>query len=97
MNPLLSRYLRRAAVRKNLELRHKMTIEVRKYLDSKGFIEVETPLLIRISSPPSVLSSIVKGGVKAEFSTFNSDTMISISPVGIFLFLLKRSLTVPTI
>ena len=38
--------LRRAAVRKNLELRHKMTIEVRKYLDSKGFIEVETPLLI---------------------------------------------------
>ena len=38
--------LRRTAVRKNLELRHKMTIEVRKYLDSKGFIEVETPLLI---------------------------------------------------
>ena len=38
--------LRRNAVRKNLELRHKMTIEVRKYLDSKGFIEVETPLLI---------------------------------------------------
>ena len=38
--------LRRAAVRKNLELRHKMTIEVRKYLDRKGFIEVETPLLI---------------------------------------------------
>lgn len=38
--------LRRATVRKNLELRHKMTIEVRKYLDSKGFIEVETPLLI---------------------------------------------------
>ncbi|EJW99779.1 aspartate--tRNA ligase [gut metagenome] len=38
--------LRRNAVRKNLELRHKMTIEVRKYLDSKGFIEVETPILI---------------------------------------------------
>ena len=38
--------LRRNAVRKNLELRHKMTIEVRKYLDSQGFIEVETPLLI---------------------------------------------------
>ena len=38
--------LRRTTVRKNLELRHKMTIEVRKYLDSKGFIEVETPLLI---------------------------------------------------
>ena len=38
--------LRRSAVRKNLELRHKMTIEVRRYLDSKGFLEVETPILI---------------------------------------------------
>lgn len=38
--------LRRTAVRKNLELRHKMTIEVRKYLDSQGFIEVETPILV---------------------------------------------------
>ena len=38
--------LRRANVRSNLELRHKMTIEVRKYLDSQGFIEVETPVLI---------------------------------------------------
>ncbi len=38
--------LRRANVRSNLELRHKMTIAVRKYLDSKGFIEVETPILI---------------------------------------------------
>ena len=38
--------LRRNAVRKNLELRHKMTIEVRKYLDEQGFIEVETPILV---------------------------------------------------
>ena len=38
--------LRRAKVRSNLELRHKMTIEVRKYLDSQGFIEVETPILV---------------------------------------------------
>ena len=38
--------LRRACVRKNLELRHKMTMEVRRYLDSKGFLEIETPMLI---------------------------------------------------
>ena len=38
--------LRRENVRKNLELRHKMTMEVRRYLDSMNFIEVETPMLI---------------------------------------------------
>ena len=38
--------LRRAAVRKNLELRHRMTILIRNFLDNKNFIEVETPVLI---------------------------------------------------
>ncbi len=38
--------LRRNAVRANLELRHKMTLEVRKYLDGMGFLEVETPMLV---------------------------------------------------
>ena len=38
--------LRRSCVRKNLELRHKMTMEVRRYLDSLGFLEIETPMLI---------------------------------------------------
>ena len=38
--------LRRPVVRKNLELRHRMTMEVRRYLDSKGFLEIETPMLI---------------------------------------------------
>ena len=38
--------LRRPIVRKNLELRHKMTILIRNFLDSKQFIEVETPILI---------------------------------------------------
>ncbi len=38
--------LRRPSVRKNLELRHKMTMEVRRYLDSKGFLEIETPMLV---------------------------------------------------
>ncbi len=42
------RYLdiRRATVRRNLELRHRMTMEVRRYLDSKGFLEIETPMLV---------------------------------------------------
>ncbi|MBQ3771883.1 MAG: aspartate--tRNA ligase, partial [Bacteroidaceae bacterium] len=38
--------LRRSNVRANIELRHKMTMEVRRYLDSKGFLEIETPMLI---------------------------------------------------
>ena len=38
--------LRRPSVRKNLELRHRMTMEVRRYLDSKGFLEIETPMLV---------------------------------------------------
>ncbi len=38
--------LRRNNVRANLELRHKMTIEVRSYLDKLGFLEVETPVLV---------------------------------------------------
>ena len=38
--------LRRPAVRKNLELRHRMTILIRNFLDSHNFMEVETPILI---------------------------------------------------
>lgn len=38
--------LRRSAVRRNLELRHRMTILIRNFLDKLNFIEVETPILI---------------------------------------------------
>ena len=38
--------LRREAVRKNMELRHRMTILIRNFLDAADFMEVETPILI---------------------------------------------------
>ncbi|MFV0417561.1 MAG: aspartate--tRNA ligase [Dysgonomonas sp.] len=38
--------LRRTPVRKNLELRHKISFETRRYLDERQFLEVETPVLI---------------------------------------------------
>ena len=39
--------LRRSIVRKNLELRHRIAIETRNYLDKQQFLEVETPVLIK--------------------------------------------------
>lgn len=38
--------LRRNAVRRNIELRHRMTILIRNFLDAQQFMEVETPVLI---------------------------------------------------
>ena len=50
--------LRRPCVRKNLELRHKMAFEIRRYLDSKGFLEIETPILVK-STPEGARDFVV--------------------------------------
>jgi len=50
--------LRRSSVRANLELRHKMTIAVRQYLDQQNFLEVETPVMIK-STPEGARDFVV--------------------------------------
>lgn len=45
-------------MRKNLELRHKLAIEVRKYLDAIEFLEIETPYLIK-STPEGARDFVV--------------------------------------
>jgi len=50
--------LRRANVRRNFELRHRMAIEVRNYLSTQHFLEVETPVLIK-STPEGARDFVV--------------------------------------
>jgi aspartyl-tRNA synthetase len=50
--------LRRSPSRKALELRHKMALEVRNYMDKEGFIEVETPVLMK-STPEGARDFVV--------------------------------------
>lgn len=50
--------LRRNPLRKNIELRHQIAREVRNYLDSQKFIEIETPVLIK-STPEGARDFVV--------------------------------------
>ena len=50
--------LRRNSVKSNIILRHKVAQEVRTYMDSMGFVEVETPVLIK-STPEGARDFVV--------------------------------------
>jgi aspartyl-tRNA synthetase len=50
--------LRRNVVKKNIELRHKMAIETRNYLTEQGFMEIETPYMIK-STPEGARDFVV--------------------------------------
>lgn len=56
--------LRRNPVRAKLELRHRMAQSVRRYLDAQGFLEVETPVLIK-STPEGARDFVVPSRVHA--------------------------------
>lgn len=57
--------LRRSIVRKNLELRHRIAIETRNYLDKQQFLEVETPVLIK-STPEGARDFVVPSRMNAN-------------------------------
>jgi aspartyl-tRNA synthetase len=54
--------LRRPQMQKNLMLRYKVAMEVRKYLDEKGFVDIETPMLTK-STPEGARDYLVPSRV----------------------------------
>ncbi|MFA5596186.1 MAG: aspartate--tRNA ligase [Pusillimonas sp.] len=56
--------LRRPQMQRNLMLRYRVSIEVRKYLDSLGFVDIETPMLTK-STPEGARDYLVPSRVNA--------------------------------
>ena len=56
--------LRREPMQKNLRLRYRVAMAVRKYLDAQGFIDIETPMLTR-STPEGARDYLVPSRVHA--------------------------------
>jgi aspartyl-tRNA synthetase len=55
--------LRRARLQKNFMLRHKTILFMRNYLDQRGFVEIETPMLIK-STPEGARDYVVPSRVQ---------------------------------
>lgn len=56
--------LRRPAMQKNLMLRYRVAMEVRRYLDAEGFVDIETPMLTK-STPEGARDYLVPSRVHA--------------------------------
>jgi aspartyl-tRNA synthetase len=56
--------LRRPAMQRNLMLRYRVAMEVRKYLDAQGFLDIETPMLTK-STPEGARDYLVPSRVNA--------------------------------
>ena len=60
--------LRRPVMQKNLMLRYRVAMEVRRYLDAQGFIDIETPMLTK-STPEGARDYLVPSRVNPACSS----------------------------